>query len=423
MTEDFLHYIWQYKRFNVKNLHTTDNTEIKIIKTGERNTNAGPDFCNSIICLGDTKWAGNIEIHLNASDWILHNHQHDKAYDNVILHVVYNDDKPIYRSNGEQISTLIINGLYDEDIYQKYVGFLNNKQWIPCLNLFKQADKFVIDCWLFRLFAERIERKANQIIQTLNVNINNMEEAFYFHIARAFGFGINSEPFERLARSLPLIQLSKHKHDLFQTEALLFGQAGFLNSNFTDDYPNHLKKEYDFLKKKYALTPIDGSNWKFLRLRPSNFPTIRIAQFACLINKSSGLFSKIIENKTIGSVFEHFELTCSTYWNDHFLFDKPVTGKEKTFGSSARELILINAVVPFLFVYGMIKNDETYKERAIRFMEEIKPEQNTIIRKWKDVGIESKNAMQTQALIELKQSFCNNFKCLQCGIGDHLLKT
>jgi hypothetical protein len=422
MTEDFIHYIWQYKRFNVKSLFTTENVEIKIVKTGERNTDAGPDFCNAIICIGDTKWAGNVEIHLNSSDWLIHNHQHDKAYENVILHVVYNDDKPIYRNNGEQIPTLIIKGIYSEDIYNKYISFLNNKLWIPCLNLFKQADKFIIDAWLFRLFAERMERKALQIIQTLDVNKNNIEEAFYCHIARNFGFGVNAEPFEMLARSLPLMLLSKHKHDLFQTEALLYGQAGFLNKSFKDDYPNLLKKEYDFLRKKYSLTAIDGSMWKFLRLRPSNFPTIRIAQFADLIHKSSGLFSKIIESNTIHSILNHFELTCSEYWKNHYNFDKPAIYKEKIFGEGAKELLLINTVVPFLFVYGILKNDDIYKDRAISFMEKTKPEENTIIKKWREVGIEVKNASQTQALIELKKNYCNSFKCLQCGIGNQLLK-
>jgi len=422
MTEDFLHYIWQFKRFNVKNLFSTDGIEINIYKTGERNTDAGPDFCNALVTIGDTKWAGNVEIHLNASDWLLHNHQLDKAYDNVILHVVYNNDKPIYRSNGEQIPTLVIKSLYDEDIYKKYLSFLSNKLWIPCLNLFKQADKFIINNWLSRLFAERAERKANQIIQTLNVNQNNIEEAFYFQLARNFGFGVNAVPFEMLAKSLPLLILAKHKHDLFQTEALLYGQAGFLNKTFIDEYPNNLKKEYDFLKKKYSLTLIDNSLWKFLRLRPSNFPTIRIAQFAELIHKSSGLFSKIIESTNIETIFNHFELNCSDYWKNHYTFDKSAINKEKVFGETAKSLILINTIVPFLFVFGILKNDETYKERAITFMESTKPEQNTIIKKWIETGIEVNNAAQTQALIELKRNYCNSFKCLQCSIGNQLLK-
>ncbi len=422
MTEDFLHYIWQFKRFNVKGLFTTENVEINIIKSGERNTDAGPDFCNAIICIGDTKWAGNVEIHINSSDWQLHNHQQDKAYENVILHVVYNDDKPIYRSNGERLPTLLIKGIYNEYVYNKYIGFLNNKLWIPCLNNFKQADQLTIDLWLARLFVERIERKANQVINTLNINKNNIEEAFYLHLARNFGFGINAEPFEMLARSLSLKTLSKQKNDLFQTEAILYGQAGLLNKTFIDEYPNSLKREYNFLKQKYSLAPINESLWKFLRLRPSNFPTIRLAQFADLIHKSSGLFSKIIESTTIDSILKYFDLNCSDYWKNHYSFDKPTINKEKVFGENAKQLILINTVVPFLFVYGIIKNDETYKERALVFMEKIKAEQNTIVKKWIDVGIDVKNASQSQALIELKKNYCNSFKCLKCGIGTHLLK-
>ena len=422
MTEDFLHYIWQFKRFNVKNLLSTEGFKISISKTGERNTDAGPDFYNALINIGDTKWAGNVEIHINASDWLLHNHQLDKAYDNVILHVVYNNDKPIYRSNGEKIPTLVINGLYDEDIYKKYLSFLSNKLWIPCLNLFKQADKFIIYTWLSRLFAERAERKANQIIQTLNINQNNIEEAFYYQLARNFGFDVNAVPFEMLAKSLPLLILAKHRHDLFQIEALLFGQAGFLNKTFVDEYPNTLKKEYNFLKIKYSLTPIDNSLWKFLRLRPSNFPTIRIAQFAELIHKSTGLLSKIIESTTTETIFNHFEFNCSDYWKNHYIFDKSAINKEKVFGETAKSLILINTIVPFLFVFGILKNDEIYKEKAIVFMENTRPEQNTIIKKWIKTGIEVNNAAQTQALIELKKNYCNSFKCLQCSIGNQLLK-
>jgi len=221
---------------------------------------------------------------------------------------------------------------------------------------------------------------------------------------------------------LPLLILAKHRHDLFQIEALLFGQAGFLNKTFVDEYPNTLKKEYNFLKKKYSLTPIDNSLWKFLRLRPSNFPTIRIAQFAELIHKSTGLLSKIIESTTTEAIFNHFEFNCSEYWKNHYTFDKSTINKEKVFGETAKSLILINTIVPFLFVYGILKNEEIYKEKAIVFMENTRPEQNTIIKKWIETGIEVNNAAQTQALIELKKNYCNSFKCLQCSIGNQLLK-
>jgi hypothetical protein len=422
MTEDFLHYIWQFKRFNVKDLYTTDNENLQIIRSGERNTDAGPDFCNALLRIGDTKWAGNVEIHINSSDWHLHNHQSDKAYDNVILHVVYHADKAVLRKNGEAIPTLVLNDKFDEDIYNKYTGFLQNKQWIPCLNLFKNADRLTIDSWLSRLFAERMERKAAQIIRTLNINKNNIEEAFYFQLARNFGFGVNADPFEQLARSLPLMQLSKHKHDLIQTEALLLGQAGLLNKTFNDEYPRALKKEYEFLKKKFALKPVDGSSWRFLRLRPSNFPTIRIAQFASLLHRSSGLFSLILESETIHSIHKLFDLACSEYWRDHYNFDKLTTVKEKNLGKSAKQLILINTVIPFLFVQGIIKSDEFFKEKALLFSEQTKAEHNSIIKKWAETGISVKNAAQSQALIELKKNYCNEFKCLQCGIGNNLLK-
>jgi len=422
MNEDFLHYIWQFKRFNTRNLYTTEKEEIKIHKAGYRNSDAGPDFCDAIISIGGIKWVGNVEIHINSSDWNAHQHHLDKAYDTVILHVVYNDDKTVCRKNKEMIPTLVLKGIFDEQIYEKYIHFLDNKQWVPCMNLFKSADSITTDLFLTRLFFERIERKANTIIETLKVNKNNIDETFYYLLARNFGFGLNADPFGQVARSLPLTVLLKHKHDIFQTEALLFGQAGMLNNNFTDDYPKALKKEYSFLRKKYQLRPVDGSIWKFLRLRPSNFPTIRIAQFASLISKSSALFSKIIEEESLNSIYNCFECKCSTYWNNHFNFEKKSGNSEKNIGEAAKQLIVINTVVPFLFVYGIIKGEDSFKNRALNLMENTGPEENNVTRKWAETGIIARNASESQALMELKDKYCKQLKCLQCSIGNQILK-
>jgi hypothetical protein len=299
---------------------------------------------------------------------------------------------------------------------------MSNRQWIPCENQINNAGTFVIESWLQRMMIERLETRCESIIQTLKINKNNWEETFYQHLARNFGFNLNAVPFEMLAKSIPQKYLSKHNDNLFQIEALLFGQAGFLEKDHKDDYPQQLKKEYLFLKQKYSLHPIEAHLWKFLRLRPTGFPTIRIAQFADLISRSHALFSKVMECKNITSLRKLFQINCSGYWTDHFMFDKPAPARKKTFTDAAVDLLLINTVITFLFVYGMLKDEETIKERALSFLEKIKPENNAIIKKWKTIGLPANNAFQTQALLQLKKNYCSNKKCLQCSIGNKLLQ-
>lgn len=422
MTEDFLHYIWKYRLFDNKILRTSANEKIDIIKPGEHNTNGGPDFSNARIKIGSTTWAGNVEIHIHASDWEKHKHHKNNAYDNIILHVVYNNDFTASRKSSETIPVLEIRDLIPSHILAKYNSLQQSRNWIPCQMLVKQCESVVITSWLDRLLVERLERKSEYISSLLKHYRNNWEQAFYVHLARNFGFSLNAEPFEMLAKSTPLKSLIRHSNKLFQTEAILFGQSGLIKRPSREKYENELIAEYSYMQQKFDLKPIGGHLWKFLRLHPSGFPTIRIAQFASLLHKSTGLFSRILEAKKISEIESLFDVDCSEYWSTHYVFGKPSPCRSKNMGKTSIDTILINTVVPFLFVYGKIKKDHKLCERALRFLEQLDGEKNSIITKWKLFGMPVKTASNTQALLELKNSYCAAKLCLNCGIGNFLLR-
>jgi hypothetical protein len=422
MTEEFLHYIWKHSLFKKKGIFADTGDKIEILNPGKPNTNAGPDFLNSIVRIGNTKWAGNVEIHISSSDWIKHEHNNDGTYDNVILHAVLNNDQTVRRTNGETIPTIELK--FRKSVYNMYSKLVSSELWIPCENNIGKINETTIELWLDKLSIERMECKTRLVYSTLENTINNWEETFYIHLARNFGFNVNSLPFEMLAKSLPVKCLLKHKNNLMQIEALLFGQAGFLNDVFKEDqYYGQLKKEYRYLQRKFMLNPISHSVWRFLRLRPRNFPTIRIAQFAALIYRSTGLFSRIISCESIPQLKQNFEIKTSAYWNNHYIFGKVSEEKPKYIGKHAFQTIVINTIVPVLFAYARYKGREELKERALRFLAEIPAENNGIIRKWAKLGIISKNAFYSQALLQLKNEYCNFKKCLKCRIGSKIITT
>jgi hypothetical protein len=379
MQEDFLHFIWKYKRFDFRHLITTHGEPIEILSTGDHNHNSGPDFFQAKIKIGDTLWVGNVEIHLKSSDWNRHRHQFDESYDNVILHVVYDHDEEITDSKGRQIPTLVLKELIPSHLIQDYENIIKSKNTIPCQNLIHQVDDFVFSHWIDRLVIERLERKSETIEALLNQCNQDWQEAFYRQIAYGFGLKVNAEGFLKLSENLPLLVLGKHKDHLFQVEALLFGQAGMLNDDLEEDYPNKLKQEYDFLRKKFSLSPMSQTHWKFMRLRPSSFPTIRIAQFAQLIHQSSNLFSKILASESPEQIRSFFQVEASEYWQTHYRFGKVSQAKKKTIGEKTLDLILINTVVPFLFVYGRKKKQQQYIDMALGLLESIPAEKNNII--------------------------------------------
>ena len=422
MKEDFLHYLWRTRKFDQNALKTTSGDSISIQAIGEHNLDAGPDFSNARIRIGDILWAGNIEIHIKASEWYRHKHQSDQAYDNVVLHVVLDEDQPVFRKNGERIPCLEIKKRIPVKISKIYQKLQSNEQWVPCQHQFSQVPEITKNLWLDRLLVERLENKTIDIVRSLELNKNDWEETFYQFLARGFGVKVNMEPFEQLAKSIPLKVLSKHKSSLFQLEALLFGQAGMLEKTFVDDYPKRLQKEYAFLKNKYQLHPIFSESWKFMRMRPANFPSIRIAQFAILAYQSAHLFSKILAAKNIRELENMFEVKTSSYWQAHYVFDKPSIKRKKSLGKNSIHLLIINTIIPFLFLYGKTKRNEMLKEKALMLLEELPAEQNAVISQWKNLGASPQSAYQTQALLQLKKHYCDKKNCLNCSIGYAILK-
>jgi hypothetical protein len=422
MNEKFLHYLWKFRLFNMQDLKTGQGEPLTILNTGTHNTDAGPDFFNAKIRIGETTWAGNIEMHLRSSDWIKHDHNRDKAYNNIVLHAVYEADKKIFRDDGSEIPVLELRNIIDPALWKSYDALMKSSGWVPCSRHIAQVNKVTVNAWLERLMVERLEQKTKLISKTLAATQRNWEETFYRHLARNFGFKTNSVPFEMLAASLSAAVLAKHKSSLLQIEALLFGQAGMLHKIFKDDYPNRLKKEYDFLKKKFSLQPIDAHLWKFFKLRPVNFPTIRMAQFAALVYKSKRLFSKILEIKTMRDAAKLFHVSASVYWDTHYVLDKPAEPLRKALGAASMHNLLINTVVPFLFLYGKEKGNQKLQDRALDLLTYIPAEKNLIVTNWKKHGLKAENAFHTQALIELKNQYCNLKKCLNCSIGLKILQ-
>ena len=422
MQENFLHFLWRYQRFDQKHLATTQGEAISILNLGEYNTHAGPDFFNARLQIGNTIWAGNVEMHLLSSDWKKHKHQTDTAYDNVILHVVLEEDEPIFRQNGERIPCLEIKKHIPPKISKTYQKIEQNKLWIPCQHLFHQVPALSRTSWLDRVLVERLEQKTQAIQLALNKSNNDWEEVFYQFLARNFGVKVNAEPFAQLAHSVSLKTITKHKDNLLQIEALLFGQAALLEEDLEEAYPQLLQKEYRFLKQKHGLHSIPKESWKFMRMRPANFPTIRIAQLARLLFQSHHLFSKMLAAKNVKEIENMFELQISNYWLTHYTFGKESPKRKKSLGKSTIYLFIINTIAPFLFLYGQIKDDHTFKDRALQLLEELPAEKNSIITKWQELGVETSNASHTQALLQLKNEFCKPKRCLECGIGNVILK-
>jgi hypothetical protein len=421
MTEEFLHYIWQFRLYKTP-LQLISGESIHVLHPGEHNSDSGPDFFNARVKIDNTLWAGNVEVHINSSDWYRHNHHLDRAYDSIILHVVYKQDQEILYPGGSPVPTLELSNKTDQQAWKRYLKFMASGTWIPCESLVNTVDPFTWSSWLDRLLIERLERKAVIVEQALTVSINDWNQAFYRLLARNMGFKLNNDAFERLAATLSYLQLSRHADSLFQLEALLFGQAGLLNGSFLDPYPRKLQEEYAFLQKKYSLVSIDGHLWRFMRLHPGNFPTLRLSQFAAIINSTNGLLMQLMETGDMERVYSIFNIEASEYWETHYRFDCPVKPKKRKLGSIAINLLAINLIAPFMFVYGRRSGNNTLTERSIEILEKTDGENNSITRRWEKLGIDISTASRTQALLELKSNYCDRKKCLSCRIGIFLLK-
>ena len=421
MKEDFLHYIWQFKKFDFTNLKTTNGENITIIKVGDYTQLAGPDFFNAQIEIDNQKWAGNIEIHIKSSDWYVHNHERDSNYDSVILHVVWEHDAIIFRKDNSEIPVLELKNYVSRELLHQYEKFKTIKSWIYCENEIKTIPQFVIKNWQERLFFERLERKSSPIQSLLLENQNDWEATLFCFLAKNFGLNTNGEIFFKIAKSIPFSILRKETFDVENLEALFFGRASLLENEKEDTYFKNLKSRWEYLQNKYQLENVIIEPLQFFKHRPDNFPTIRISQLANLYQTHQNLFSIIMTAKTIQEIYQIFNVSVSEYWQTHYNFDKLSPKKSKLLSKSFVDLLIINTIIPFRFAYEKSQGKETSEEN-IYFLEQIASEKNAIIDKFKSVGIASKNAFETQSLLQLKNEYCNKSKCLQCAIGLELLK-
>lgn len=418
--EQLLHYVWKHKIFPLKELKTTTGQQVEVIDTGLANTDAGPDFFNAKLKLDGVLWIGNIEIHERSSDWFKHGHHADAGYNSVILHIASEIDTEISRSNGERIPQIQL--ICPEAVRTNYKELLETDSYPPCYRNIPSLPPFTAHSWMTALQMERFEQKATLLNERLKRCQGNWEDAFFITLARNFGFGLNGDAFETWAHRLPFRAVDKHRNDLFQIEAIFFGQAGILEDSDGDGYYLRLKKEYTYLQHKFGLIPMDASLWRFLRLRPANFPHIRIAQLACLYHRAYGLLSRIMETETLQGVRDILKGGTSEYWLTHYTFGGSSPSRPKTLSNTSLDLLIINTVVTFLYAYGLHKGNRVLCARAGSFLEELKAENNYITRMWEQCGMKASNAADSQALIQLKKEYCDKKKCLYCRIGYEYLK-
>jgi len=414
--EKLLQYIWQFQYFNKSQLQTASGESLQIIFPGKLNNNQGPDFTNAQIKIDNTTLVGSVELHLKTSQWNEHGHSNDTNYKNVVLHVVLEND--LLQSG---VPLLELNSRISNLLLDKYTDLMNSTTFIPCAKAVSEVKEITWLSWKERLLAERLTRKSSIVFKFLEENNAHWEESFWWMLARNFGVKVNAEAFEAMARSLPVNILAKHKNQIHQLEALLFGQAGLLEESFAEDYPKLLQREYNFLKKKYNLAPIHNPV-HFLRMRPGNFPTIRLSQLAALIQNSAHLFSKILEIEKLSEIKKLFDVTANDYWHYHYRFDESSSFKKKTIGKDMIDNVIINTIVPVLFAYGLYHKEEKYKNKAVLWLEELPAEVNSITKGFAGLKLSNLSAFDSQSFIELKTQYCDNKHCLRCAVGNTLLK-
>jgi len=419
--EDFLHYVWQYKKFDFSNLTTVSGEVLTITNCGNYLQQTGPDFFNAQIVIGNQKWAGNIEIHIKSSNWYLHHHEKDSNYDSVILHVVWEHDTPVFRKDNTEIPVLELNKYISNKELENYQSLTSKKSWIYCESQIDTIDYFVFQNWQERLFIERLERKYRPIEQLLKETENNWEAVLFCMLAKNFGLNTNGETFLKIAKSIPFPIIRKESVEVENIESLLFGMADMFPVDAEDNYTKELKKRFYYIIQKYSMKEIITEPVQFFKHRPDNFPTIRLAQLAMLYHKQQNLFSKVIVAKTVKELCQLFDITISDYWQTHYQFDKASPKKKKQFSKSFIDLLVINTIVPIQFAYTKSHGKET-SESLIDLLREVAAEKNMIIEKFSNYGIKAKNAFETQSLLQLKNEYCNHGKCLQCAVGIQLLK-
>lgn len=416
--------MWKNQFFDGRSLCDREAGSIGVITPGVYNRDSGPDFFNTRLIIGGTEWAGNTEIHVNASDWYRHGHHIDHAYDNVILHIVYNEDADVYTASGRRLITIRL--VFDPVLWENYLDFMNNPSPLPCSGLIGLTDGFRIKHWLWSIAVERLERKHDDIREILSKTGNDWEETLYRLVTRYFGFRVNTDPFGMLAARLPLKIIRKHSDQLIQVEALLYGTAGLLDEALfreavNDSYYLLLLREYRVLRAKYSLQPVDGWLWKFHRLRPANFPTVRLSQLAALLSHSDGLFSRVLGCSDRESLRALLSVSASSYWNNHYQFGREVPPVAGRAGRQSADLLIINAIVPLLFVYGKVRQQQEWCDRAVEILDSLPPEKNSVVTDFTRAGLKPESAFASQALLELRNMRCRYHRCLDCTIGSSLI--
>lgn len=421
MQEDFLHYIWKYKAFDTSLLMTTSGEVIEISRLGQHNHNAGPDFFNAQLSIADQLWAGNVEIHIKSSDWYIHNHEVDKAYDNVILHVVWEHDTEIFRKDNSVIATLELKQYVNKNLIHKYQKLIQSKSWINCEADFPDVDDFLLNYWLERLYIERLERKSEAIETLLKDSNNDWEAVLFKMLLKNFGLKVNGDAFLSLANSIDFALVRKLQTNVLDIEALLFGQAGLLNDqNIEDTYYINLKHRYGFLQQKFKLDHSGVLPMHFFRLRPPNFPTIRLSQFANLYSIEQGLFSKVMQLNTRDEFYKILKMGVTEFWMTHYTFAKSSKVSQKILTKPFIDLLIINTLIPIKFSYAKA-HGKFVEDDVFQLIKQINIENNSIVSKFLELKPIEKNALSSQALLELKQNYCDKNKCLQCAVGNSLI--
>lgn len=417
MTEKLLQFIWKHRYFNQQGLTLISGEPLTIEYPGDENNNQGPDFNQARIRINDICWVGSVELHLLSSGWDKHGHAADENYRNVILHVVWEQDPMIVTGNIPQLELCQrVPGI----MLNTYSGWMNHHVFVPCERSLPQMETENWNRWKNSLLLKRFTRKMAPIVNSLRLNHFHWEEQLWWMMAGNFGMTVNTAAFESIARSIPFTILAKHRQQRIQLEALLFGQANLLEGNFRESYPLMLKKEFYFLKRKYGLKNV-FEQVHFLRMRPDNFPTIRLSQLAALCAAGSNLFARILQCNLLSELRKNFQLPANEYWFRHYVFDKESGFKEKVLGRRMSENIIINSVIPLLYTYGMIHPDKSMQQKSLSWIQEIRAEQNEILARWKELGIKIKSAAESQALLELKKEYCQRKRCLECEVGKFLL--
>ncbi len=424
MNEDFLSFVWRYQYFDATDLRTEAGEGLQILRVGQLNTDAGPDFAEARVLLGGLEWAGALELHVRSSDWVAHRHPGDAAYESVILHVVWEDDRPVQRQDGTLVPTLVLSTRVKPAVRERYEALMASKTEIPCAPQFRDVPRLPKIAMLDRVLLERLDVKAARVTELWEENNRDWEETAYQWLAQYFGFKLNAPAFLRLAEIVPLKVLQKHRASALQIEALLFGTSGLLPTDSTEEYVQNLRKEYQFLAAKYGLLTrqMEATEWKFFRLRPAGFPTVRLAQWAVLLRHEAGLFAALTSVESADDLRQMLRVRQGAYWKEHYQFGKKATAVVPDLGKDAANLLIINAAVPLLVAYAKQRDQSALLDRAVRWLEQLPAEKNHITRTWAELGMKVNTGFDTQALIQWHNAYCLRKRCMECTVGAALVR-